>query len=155
MLARCIFVSIACLLGSCSTAAPQPLSRMSQTPESQLVPHLPRSDQGLSDDWFLGRWRVGASDCTLRLEAGADGAAGPVLASDCNAPWSGASRWRRPGRDRALLDLVDANGDTLWSARAIQPSAIAGVSGEGELVRLYWAQEGSHGGWVQPGGNPQ
>ncbi|HBU62633.1 MAG: hypothetical protein CMH91_14835 [Oceanicaulis sp.] len=154
MLLRCIFVSIAGLLCACAGApSPDRVQIQGTPPDNTLTPRLPRSDQGLSPDWFLGDWRVGASGCMLHLgRSDAEGASGPVETRDCAPPWSGASRWRRPADDQSLFDILTPEGALLWRAGAIQPTAIAGVNGEGRLVRLYWAQEGTHGGWVRPGG---
>ena len=68
MLLRCIFVSIAGLLCACAGApSPDRVQIQGTPPDNTLTPRLPRSDQGLSPDWFLGDWRVGASGCMLHL----------------------------------------------------------------------------------------
>ncbi|WP_306015137.1 hypothetical protein [Oceanicaulis sp. MMSF_3324] len=116
------------------------------------MPRLPLSDAGLAPDWLLGEWRIGDSGCTLRLEADASRLnTGPVIPRDCTAPWGAAHDWRRPDDRTSLFVIRDGAGRALWRAFAIQPTAIAGADGEGRRVRLYWAEEGTHGGWVQPG----
>jgi hypothetical protein len=112
---------------------------------------MPRSDEGLDATWFIGAWRVQDTPCTLRLDQNAASPLeGQVVSDRCNAPWSEIVRWRRPDDGRALLDLINAEGGVLWRAGAIQPTAIAGWSGDGERVRLYWTKDGPHPGWVQP-----
>ena len=149
---RCIFISFIGLLNSCAAPQPQAFQAVPGAPPSnRAAPVLPRSDQGLAETWFIGTWRVQDSPCVLRLERDRTRSdTGPVLAEHCAPPWSGVTRWRRPGDESSLFELVTAENRNLWRAGAIQPTAIAGLSGEGELVRLYWAGNGSHPGWVQP-----
>ena len=151
MLLRCFFVSFLGLASSCAAPQTQAFQAQAGPPPNRAAPLLPRSDQGLDATWFIGAWRVQDSLCTLRLDR--DGASlleGQVHSDQCDAPWSEIVRWRRPNDGRALLDLINAEGRILWRAGAIQPTAIAGWSGDGELVRLYWAEDGPHPGWVQP-----
>ena len=157
MAPRCIFITMVSLLTGCMPVSPQTHAlQLSAPPSNRIVPQLPRSDIGLAPDWFLGAWRVEETTCRLRLEPSAAHAlTGPVTSEDCTPPWIGARSWRRSGDGRALFEIVSEDGRILWRAFAIQPTAIAGASGEGRLIRLYWADEGTHGGWVQPGGEPR
>jgi len=154
MIRRCIIVTILALSGSCAAEPAQSVSaQFGAPPDNRVLPALPRLDAGLDPLWFLGEWRVEATTCRLSLELGETSEfSGLVLAHDCPPPWRDARQWRRPDAGGFLFEITTADGQPVWRARAIQPTAIAGVSSEGRLIRLYWAGEGVHRGWVQPEG---
>lgn len=154
MVRRCIIVTILALTGSCAAEpAPGASTLVGAPPDTRILPSLPRSDTGLDPLWFLGEWRVDNTTCRLSLESGeASESSGYVIARDCPPPWRDAQYWRRPDAGGFLFEITTDQGQSIWRAQAIQPTAIAGVSSEGRLIRLYWAEEGVHRGWVQPKG---
>ena len=152
---RCIFVSLIGLTGSCAAPETQAVqTELGAPPPNRAAPILPRSDQGLDATWFLGAWRLQDSACILRFDPVPAGPAeGPVVTDLCDAPWSDVVRWQRPEDGRALLELVTVEDRSVWRASAIQPTAIAGFSSDGALIRLYWVGDGPHPGWFSPEGH--
>lgn len=154
MVKRCIIVTFLTLTGACAAEAPaRPHALLAPPADNRVLPNLERSDAGLAPDWFLGAWQVESGPCVVRLESDeTPESSGFVSAQDCPPPWHEAQYWRRPDAGGFLFEITTDQGQSIWRAQAIQPTAIAGVSSEGRLIRLYWAQEGVHRGWVQPKG---
>ena len=157
MISRCIFVTLVSLHGSCLSTPPLPDTAFAAAPpENRTMPRLPASDAGLAPEWFLGNWRVENSACTLSLERHVPRAnSGAVTPHGCTVPWGNSSDWRKPDDRSSLFEIRDDAGHILWRAYAIQPTTIAGMSGEGSLIRLHWMGEGVHGGWMQPMREPK
>ena len=151
MLRRCSFVSLLSLLSAACSASTPALEPLQTTPNTdRTLPRLHSAATGLPDQWFTGRWQVEGLDCTLEIvRRETPGSPGAIKSSGCSGVWGSTLSWEDAPHTPGLFSIQSANRTLVWQARLIQPTAIAGLDSAGTLTRLYWAEEGSHPGWVQ------
>jgi len=151
MLKRCSFVSLLSLFSAACSASTPALEPLRTTPNtSDTLPQLNSAATGLPDQWFTGRWQVEGLDCILEiLPRETPESSGAVRSSGCSGAWGGTLSWEDTPNTPGLFSIQSADRTLVWQARLIQPTAIAGLDSAGSLTRLYWAEEGSHPGWVQ------